>query len=329
MANNHEQFLAFNKTIKLDANCKETLRTNRKALRKRITKYFENNYATEIIPKFQSQGSFAMDTILNPLQSSKEKDSLSVYDLDDGVYFLAKEGKTKLSVHTYHKRVYDAVKDHTSIEPKDKTTCVRVEYIDGHHIDLPIYYKEKNKAPQLAHKSKNWIDSDPKEFYEWFNEIAKEKPQLRRIVRYLKAWSAYIKSKNENIKMPSGFVLTILAVNNYRENLRDDIAMNETLSTIYSKLDVYFSCCRPTTPVGEELILHKFTDDQKNMFLNKLKSFVSSASEAINETNPKNACLKWQKHVGNRFCCSNVKDEDEDAKSFLKSAKLMIDSKNA
>ena len=66
MANNHEQFIAFNKTI--NSNKRATLKKNRDALRERIKNYFSREYPDEIQPKFHWQGSYAMHTILNPLK---------------------------------------------------------------------------------------------------------------------------------------------------------------------------------------------------------------------------------------------------------------------
>lgn len=314
MANNHTQFTAFNSTITLKSYHKETLKGNRKAIRERITKYFKDNYPDDIQPKYHSQGSFAMNTILNPINDSDSIDSLVAFDLDDGVYLISDKNNNddRLSVTTYHRRVYNAVEKHTSLGATDKTTCVRVEYAAGHHIDLPIYFKRKDFKPTLAHKSKDWIDSDPMEFYEWFNAKAKQNQQLRRVVRYLKAWSDNCNSQNSSVKMPSGFILTILAVNNFIANERDDVAMKDVLMNMNKSLKANFSCTRPTTPIGEELFGDKYSNTKKNNFLSKLDSFATSAEQAINETNPKKACLKWQKHFGDRFCCSTAKDEDED-----------------
>ena len=82
MANNNEQFKAFHDAIKACKTRKETLRTNRQALRDRIKKYFKDNHSDYIQPKFCWQGSFAMDTILNPI---KDESGLGAYDLDDGL----------------------------------------------------------------------------------------------------------------------------------------------------------------------------------------------------------------------------------------------------
>lgn len=67
MANNHEQFTAFNNTVRLTSTKESVLTDNRKALRKVIRKYFDDNKPKEIKPKFGTQGSFIMKTIVNPI----------------------------------------------------------------------------------------------------------------------------------------------------------------------------------------------------------------------------------------------------------------------
>ena len=139
-------------------------------------KYFEDNLANEIQPKFYSQGSFAMKTILNPI---KDDDGLAAYDLDDGVYFFGNSKEDKKTIQWYHDKVKDAVDGHTDQPPTDKNACVRVNYADGHHIDLPIYFWLNGDAhPQLAHKNKPWIKQDAIDFKNWFEEQCKKKKHL-------------------------------------------------------------------------------------------------------------------------------------------------------
>jgi hypothetical protein len=116
----------------------------------------------------------------------------------------------------------------------DKDTCVRVKYKDGSHIDIPIYYF-MSLHPDLAHLKQGWIVSDPIEFITWFeekvnsgfelkylteyatesanykvwlNDMRKKDVQIRRIVRYLKAWA-----DNIGGNMPCGLILTIFVAN--------------------------------------------------------------------------------------------------------------------
>lgn len=313
MANNQEQFKAFHESIKANEARIKKLKTNRKALRDKIRKYFKDNLADETQPKFYSQGSFAVDTILNPIV---DNDGLAAYDLDDGVYFIGKSDDDKHSIQWYHDKVFAAVEGHTDQEPNDKKACIRVNYADGHHIDLPMYFKvEGDDHPQLAHKKKPWVKQDAKEFNEWFADQCKEKKHLRKIVRFLKAWRDWMKY-DKNVDLPCGFVLTILAANHYTENdsTRWDIILKDTLISMYDELskEDQFVCNRPVSP--NENLFENYSDTRRDTFLSRLKSFRDDAERAINSTNQKEGCQKWQLYFGNRFSCSTAKDVDEDAR---------------
>lgn len=310
MSNNHAQFIAFDESITISSTKRSTLKTNREAIRKKIRDYFKTNWSDKIQPKFHWQGSYAMRTILNPI---KDEDGLGVYDLDDGVYFVGDSEDDRETISWYHTEVLKAVEKHTDSGAEDKNPCVRVLYADGHHVDLPIYFMlDDDEHPQLAHKKQDWTDSDPRDFLDWFNG-REEHPQLRRMIKYLKAWCEYIHSE-KNKKMPTGCILTMLAAEHYQSNERDDVALKDLLVSMYDKLskDDGFHCYRPTFPKDEDLFAN-YSDTRKKNFLDELKSFKEDAVKAINNTNPHEGCLKWQKHFGNRFCCSTAKDEDEDA----------------
>lgn len=314
MANCNNIFTEFNSTIRLTDTRKASLKVSRNELRKKIRKYFSENRPDEIKPKFKGQGSYIMDTIVNPIPRTitiegVEKTQL-IYDVDDGVYFIGDERiEDRKSIQTYHNWIVDAIDGHTSIPPIDKNTCVRTVFADGHHIDMPIYYKQ-NDVPELAHKKKGWIDSDPKEFADWFNEKANRLPQLRRIVRYLKAWKDYREFQRVDKKMPSGLILTILAYNNYYVHERDDISLKETLVNIENALLHSFTCYRPTTPAGEDL-LDGYVN--KDYFLDKLRAFIKDAKLALEVKNQRSACELWQNHFGSRMPCSLARDgEDND-----------------
>ena len=324
MANNHEQFLAFNDII--TSSKRAILKKNRDALRKKIKDYFSKNLPSKIQPKFHWQGSYAMHTILNPI---KDEDGLGAFDLDDGVYFIGDSLEEREELQWYHNEVLEAVKDHTTEGAEDTKPCVRVNYADGHHIDLPIYFMvDGDEHPTLAHKANPWMDSDPRELLNWFNG-RQEHPQLRRIVRYLKAWADYINYTKDG-KMPTGCILTMLAVEHYSANERDDVAMKNVLNSMYNSLsaDDGFHCYRPTFPKDEDLFEH-YKKTRKDFFLTQLKLFSQDASRAIESKNQKDGCLKWQKYFGDRFSCSTAKDVDEDAQKKEMSGTIKTNSKFA
>lgn len=313
MATLHKEYSAFNLKIALEDTKKESLIKSRDSLKDKIRKYFKDEKPKELQPKFAGQGSTEMNTTVNPIpEEDEDGNTILKYDLDYGVYFIEKDGEdNKRSINTWHDWVYNAVENHTSTPPEKKNTCVRVIFADGHHIDLPIYYK-KNGVIQLAHKSKDWIDSDPKEFFDWFNNKAKDDQQLRRIVRYLKAWKNYRESNNASLKLPSGFALTILAVNSFTPNDSNDIAFKDTVTKIKEKLNVKFECLRPTTPLNEN-IFEGYSDTKKTDFLNALDSLVKACDNALSEKNFKKASEHLRKQFGDRFPLG--KDENEEDKS--------------
>lgn len=328
MANNHEQFVAFHETIKATDVRKKKLKANRKTLRDRIKKYFKDNLPDEIQPKFHSQGSFALDTILNPI---KDDDGLAAYDLDDGVYFIGESEEDKHEIQWYHDKVYAAVDGHTDQKPNDKKSCIRVNYADGHHVDLPMYFKVEGDAhPQLAHKKKPWVEQDAKDFENWFREQCDRKTYLREIVRFLKAWREYMKAE-KGVDLPCGFILTILAANHYTENdsTRFDVIMKDTLVSMEDELskDGHFKCKRPVSPYED--LFENYSDTKRNTFLSRLKSFREDAERAVNSKNQKEGCEKWQKNFGDRFSCSTAKDVDEDAQQKAFSGTIKKNSQYA
>ncbi len=296
----HKLFSDFDETIRLNESKIEKLKTNRKALRNKIRKHFkENKWET---PKFYSQGSFPLNTNLNPIKkTTSDGDVKEEYDLDDGVYFICPKDERKEPA-TYHDRIKKAVDGHAD-SVVDKTTCVRVVYADGHRIDLPSYWLEEDgDTPQLTHKSKGFTDSDPKAFKEWVDEKisnANSNGQLRRIIRYFKAWKDYREAKNTSLKLPSGFIWTILACQEFAQNARYDLAFKNTAEAIKTALDESFTCYRPTVPTNEELLVNYSKD--KDTVIKELGDLINNAQKALDSDCEKEAIEFWRKVFGDRF----------------------------
>ena len=332
MADLNETFIEFNGIIALPKTKKDELRISRNAIRKDIETYFEKNRDKHTV-KFKGQGSFSMNTTILP--DSGE------YDVDDGVYIFGKE-EDKPLVATAHSWIVKAVENRTGQNTIDNNTCVRVQYAKNYHVDLPIYYKTTDSTneyfydsvdvPELAHKSKGWIESDPYAFKLWFDEKAKDKNQLKRIVRYLKAWT----DNKRHLNLPNGMIFTILAVNNYVAKDRDDEAFLETLKAIQKSIDdtrhnwASYECKRPTIDKTENLLAKYSSETRKKSFLDALDSLITSGKQAIEAKSKKDACSKWQKHLGDRFPCSIIEEKDEDvAKAFASPDQLRYDNKSA
>ena len=325
MANCNLLFTEYNRVIRLSDSKRQELLFVRNDLRSRLqTGYLitSKKFGIEHQMIHQSQGSFVMDTIIVPLRDD--------YDIDDGVYFIGNlDKKTRPSPAKFHDWVRDALdRGHDDIEKIiDKTTCIRVLYKSGFHVDIPIYYADNTDAPDLADKNNGWILSHPIEFIEWFenkiasgfqkkfitetrmfnefekwtSDIRKRDHQLRKIVRYMKAWGDLRREE-----MPCGLVMTILAANNYSPHERDDISLKETLVNIHAALRRDFKCERPTTPEGEDLLRNY---KNKDAFMKYLGYFIDNAKKGLEEPNQKLACKHWQSSLGDRFPCHLAKNE--------------------
>lgn len=290
MANTHSLFQDFCSNITLSQSKSNSLTTSRNALRSDIKSWFSDKGKKQ--PTFCWQGSFSMKTVINPLSGGE-------YDLDDGVYLHGYEDKEMAdwpSPATVHSWVKDAVKDRTESDPTDKDTCVRVTYSAGYHIDLPIYIV-KDDIAYLAHKTKGWIESDPKAFRSWFiDKVTSDTygEQLRSVVKCLKAWKDY---KGISLK---GIEITILATQNFDQYTdRDDKCLRDTVAAIISSLEDDFSCVKPVAP-GEDLFDDASATKQSSI-LDGLHILKSNLDKAISESNEKTATEYLRKSFGDRY----------------------------
>ena len=173
----------------------------------------------------------------------------------------------------------------------------------------------------LAEKGdRGWHPSDSKVLTEWFNGYVQTYgEQLRRIVRYLKAWADYQSQKRG--KMPSGLILTVLAVQNFRPNERDDKALADTVAAISVAVNPIFCVFNPVDTTEE--LTSRLSDTQKARFQDAISILSSDCSEAVNHESMKKASEIWRKQLGDRFPlveekeqCDNKQQRKQDAASL-------------
>lgn len=301
MAKMNDAFLDFNDAIKLSDSKMRELRNSRDAVRASTRKWMSDEGHGAV--SFRMQGSIAMSTVVNPIGDVE-------YDIDDGIYLKkyedTQEGEWP-KPSTAHKWVKDALASRTTSEPVDKNTCVRVVYKRGYHIDVPIYVLKGGKA-YLAHKRDGWVNSDAKDFRDWFT--AKCKPnngQLRRIVRYLKRW------KDESDAPLKGIELTILAADSFEQaDGRDDDALRYTVGNIIDTLEASFVCRKPVAP-GEDLF-EGASDTKKSDVLSAFRKLRHALEKAREASSEKEAADELRKVLGEDF------PEGDDSKNRSSSA---------
>ena len=303
MANLHNEFQTFHERVALSRGKKESLTTSRDAVRDRIRKHFRENLRLKV-SEFRSQGSFEMDTTVNPLDGE--------FDIDDGVYLQhldESDGSMWPTPETVHKWLVDATDGHTNEKPIDKRTCVRVHYAGQYHVDLPSYGKLNGEYLLAEKGEKGWHRSNPTTLTKWFNDLAQQRgDQLRRIVRFVKAWADHQSTRRG--KMPSSLVLTVLATQNFRSHENDDVSLANTAKEISDFVGLVFCVYNPVD--GTEELTARLSDEEKKRFQEAIADLGKDASKAVNNDSQHKASKLWCAQLGDRFPL--VQEEDEDAR---------------
>jgi hypothetical protein len=289
MADCNKEFSQFLDKIQLVKTKIEHLRTSRDALRDRIKTYFEDK--GENIPNFTGQGSFKAHTCIN--QSDED------YDIDDGVYLqhLPENKDNWPKTETVHEEIKEAVKDHTDLPPKDKTTCVRVQYKKEYHVDLAIYGEFEEKIYLARKGSEQWEENNPKLFTEWIlGKVKSNGEQLRNLIKYVKKWAYY----NGWIDSISGFLITILVGNHFSQSEgRDDLALYYTLVNIADYLRTNRKILRPVKPIKN--MTESFSDEDMDKMISRFEKFRDKSQKAVTGVVKKESQETWRSLFGDDF----------------------------
>ena len=298
MANLDLLFKQFDNELNITKTKKDALIRSKNNLRDEIREHFFKNHP-KYNPVFFIQGSYKLKTLI------RTKDDTC--DLDDGVYF--KENPDDVSGTTLQRWVKEAVDGTTDATPEHKKKCVRVVFKAGYNIDLPVlvFDEETEIHPNLAVKNVEFQLDDPKEFVFKFRSVKTD--QMVRMVKFLKSWCDY---KRQD--MPSGLAMTVLTMNHFLSNLRDDVALKYLLIEIEKELKRSFKCVMPTTPQDD--LFEDYSDSKRFNFLDNLSKFIEDSKKAVDEKNKFKASKFWKKHLGDRF--PEGEDEDEETSSGAK-----------
>lgn len=289
MANTHSQFTTFLDNVRQKEDKRSTLKTSRRANREKIRKHFRET-RNEPVPIFHGQGSYTMHTGTVPLNGD--------FDIDDGVY-LQNIGTDKSqwpTADTVHGWIAEAVKNSTSTPPESRARCVRVRYADDYHVDLPVYGSDSLALTYLFEKGKEPVAADPKGFIDWFQAKCTINPQVRDLVRFLKAWRDY---KGGAAKRLKGVSITILVASYAHQSDRYDESMKATVGAIADHLRYGGRIDKPVAP-WEDLAAD-WTEDERKAVVAQLDNLAARGEDAIAEEDLRKAAMIWQKEFGVRF----------------------------
>lgn len=304
------------------------MRGRRDANRERLKKGLEDK-GKPTPREFASQGSYAMKT----MTQHPAKD----YDIDDGAYFdkvvLIGERGAEIPALQARQMVRDALDDGSfKIPPEVRKNCVRVYYLAGYCVDVPVYRRVTTKDSfgnesyhhELA--SSDWKRSDARDVSKWFeDENTKQSPdtvngrQLRRVVREIKKYACSRESWCGQIL--SGFGITKLVTECFRGDIsREDRSLYETMKAIRDRLNWNLIVAHPVTP--DQTITNGMDDSRARFLRARLTEAIDTLAPLFEHDCTRTKALKcWDKVYATTF----FSDRDE-TKLEKKSALLKIAS---
>lgn len=221
-------------------------------------------------PRFFTQGSWVYKTLNAPAHPTQQADIDDGAYLP--LSFVRGTGRPSIASAAFFSATEQALQPLVAERGwtlrTDKPTCVRVE-IDGNaHIDVPLYAipdgefqtlvkaaleaygialdaavrraeadvwtKLPHGSVLLAHREEDWIASDPRPVRDWFlDEVQAKGEQLRRVVRYLKAFRDWQWPRQG----PASILLMAAAVPVFEaRSQRDDLALLDVVAKLPTKL---------------------------------------------------------------------------------------------
>lgn len=257
------------------------------------------------------QGSYKNSTLVRPISKGMQ------FDIDVGLYLFCNaenEGLEAKDVKQLNLEILNEFANQSlgaNVEPSKKN-CERIAYSPHFHIDIPIYFLDKeSNTCRLATENNGWIDSDPKAIQDWFDKSVSsldttQLARLRRIIRYLKTWIA-LKWKNKDDGTIPSLAITVLTVRNYVDEIDDEDAFVSTFMKINEKLQSNFSV---KSPINNDDILNlsgEQIDVAKERFnaLSKLCQYIKNHHQIENY-------LAWNGVFEHMFppCIENIHSDE-------------------
>ena len=300
-----------NQDVTLPKTEQDRMRNRRNANRDRLRKGLEKAGKPAPI-EFVAQGSYAMKTMV--------RDPDNDYDIDDGVYFRKEDlvgprGAEMTSLQA-RQRVRDAVDDGRFKQaPGVRSNCVRVYYEAGYHVDLPVYRRVMTSTVfgeethyELA-ASSGWKRSDARDVTDWYEDKRAKSAdgrQLRRINRDLKKYARSRHSWRASIL--SGFGISVLVIEWFRHNDREDRALYDIMVAIRERLNWNLQVAHPVTP-GDH-ITNGAEDAMARSFRDKLTDAIDTLQPLFRTDCTREQALKcWDKVFATTFFSERFESE--------------------
>lgn len=261
----YTSYVVLSQATQTDLYHKKELNVQR--LKDGLKEYNEENKTSYSVAEVCVQGSMSMSTIVQ----NEDND----YDIDVAIVFNKADLGAKGALATRN-MVADALRRKTkqfNASPEVKTSCVRIKYADGYHVDFAVYrrhYDIGNGCWVYEHAGSEWTERELKGLTEWFttqNEASDG--DLRKVVRLSKM---FCKSRDSWKNMPSGLLQTVLCDEKLQDSYtRIDELFYYTMDKIVERLEADTSVAAPVDN-NRDLTPRKSDIRKMTNWKNRLKS---------------------------------------------------------
>ena len=253
------------------------------------------------------------------------------YDIDVAIVFNKSALGEKGALATRN-MVANALKRKTkqfNAEPEVKTSCVRVKYADGYHIDFAIYrryYDVWSDCWVYEHAGSDWTQRELKGLTNWFTtQNNASDGKLRKVVRLSKM---FCKSRSSWKNMPSGLLQTVLCDEKLQDSYtRIDELFYFTMKEIVNRLELDTSVAAPVDN-GRDLTPRKSDTQKMTNWKNRLKSKLEDLEILFKDDCSKADALQaWYGFFNHDFWNEPVTETSNySAKLILKSVSSFVDT---
>ena len=306
----------------------------RNCLRTGIPRVLKSKGYTNAVPqpRFFTQGSWAYKTLNAPAQAPQQADVDDGCYLP--LSFVSQTTRPSVAATVFfavaEEALADLIKERQWKLITDKSTCIRIEISSFAHVDIPLYAipdhefmtlakasaqlygyltfdEALRKAERdawtalprnsvlLAHREYDWMESDPRPVKEWFlAEVAARGEQLRRVVRYLKAFRDWRWSNGG----PTSILLMAAAAPLFeKRDRRDDLALLDVVTALPAKLRGGVK-----NPVDDnESLTKRFGEERVEEAAKQFEAFEKMLRGALDAGNEAQACRWMIAEFGPRF----------------------------
>ena len=284
----------FNKFLTGEVNL---TRSQRSRLNRRVRAVYE--YLSQTLDdyvKHERQGSYALDTIIQPVSGTE-------YDADILVFMENRRGR---KARSYMDEVHKALRGHKSYADKlqRKTRAIVLNYAGDFHLDVVPCIEQGNHA-QICNYEENILEpTDGTGYREWLNgKTEVTNGHLKGVTKLLK----YVRDHKGNFEVPSILLTTLIGQSvHYNERGKRFKDLPETLKVVSNRVNSFLQAT-PYMPrlrnpsLRSERFRGPWNQSQYMNLREKFRVYNERINAAYEEPNPRRSIDMWRVMFGDGF----------------------------